>query len=258
MALTHREIKFIRSLSRKKTRDGEGLFVAEGPKAVGDLMEGFRCAVLIGKADFIEAHPAMAGRAEEVRVVSGAQLEQVSLLQAPQDVAAIFRKPEGGDASVLQAPVEGLCLALDGVQDPGNVGTILRTADWFGLRTVFCSPDTADAFAPKVVQATMGALAHIRVVTTDLAALLEALPPDVPVYGTYLEGDNIWDAPLEGRGVIIMGNEGRGISAAVTPFVGRRLFIPPYPGDVLTGESLNVGVATGIVCAAFRAHHFFT
>lgn len=254
MALTHREIKFIRSLSRKKTRDGEGLFLAEGPKLVSDLMAGFQCVLLAGLEPYIKANADVVRRADEVRVISRKELEQTSLLQAPQDVVAVFRKPAGTpDDLPAEASAQGLCLALDGVQDPGNVGTILRTADWFGLRTVYCSPDTADAYAPKVVQATMGALAHLRVVSMDLVALLTSLPEDIPVYGTFLGGDNIWNSPLEDRGIIIMGNEGRGISEAVAPLVSRRLFIPPYPGDVLTGESLNVGVATGVVCAAFRS-----
>lgn len=253
MGLSRNEMKLIRSLSRKKVRDAEGLFLAEGPKVVGDLLGHFPCALLVGVEAYFAAHPEVSAQASAVRVVSEKELSQASLLQAPQAVIGVFRKPLS-DASSLSSDAGDLVLALDGVQDPGNVGTILRTADWFGIRRILCSPDTADAFGPKVVQATMGALAHIRIATVDLAAELEQLAKDTPVYGTFLDGDNIYEAPLTSEGVIVMGNEGKGISAAVAGKVNRRLFIPPYPGDVLTGESLNVGVATGVVCAAFRYH----
>lgn len=251
MSLSRNEIKMLRSLSRKKVRDAEGLFLAEGPKVVGDLLGHFPCTLLAAVPAFLQAHRDVARQVAEVREVSEKELSQVSLLQAPQDVIAVFRKVSQDVPSWAEGE-NGLVLALDGVQDPGNVGTILRTADWFGIRRILCSTDTADAFGPKVVQATMGALAHVSVETADLAAKLQGLGEDVPIYGTFLDGDNIYEAPLTSHGVIVMGNEGKGISAAVAATVNRRLFIPPFPGDVLTGESLNVGVATGIVCAAFR------
>ena len=144
-----------------------------------------------------------------------------------------------------------LSLALDGIQDPGNLGTIIRIADWFGIETIYCSEDTADAFSPKVVQATMGSLAHVHIIYTDLLRLFETLPPSYPVYGTLLDGDDIYQQPLTSHGIIVMGTEGNGISEAVRQKVNRRLLIPSFnAGD--RAESLNVAIATAITCSEFR------
>ena len=150
----------------------------------------------------------------------------------------------GGEAS--------LYLALDGIQDPGNLGTIIRIADWFGIETVVCSPDTADAYAPKVVQATMGSLARVKIVYQDLAELIDALPTDFPVYGTLLDGRDIYAETLTPHGLIVMGNEGNGISPEIARKITRRLLIPNYPADRPTADSLNVAIATAITCAEFR------
>ena len=148
---------------------------------------------------------------------------------------------------------EELVLALDEVQNPGNLGTIVRLADWFGIGDIVCSPGTADCFNPKVVQATMGAILRVRVHYTDLPRFLaEAAGRGTPVYGTFLEGDNIYDAPLTRGGIVVMGNEGRGVTPETARTVTRKLFIPPYPADRHGSESLNVAMATGIVCAEFR------
>ena len=136
--------------------------------------------------------------------------------------------------------------------DPGNLGTIIRIADWFGIEHIFASPDTADAFAPKVVQATMGAIARIHIHYLPLPHLLQSLPPEVSVYGTFLNGDNIYDKDIKPHGIIVMGNEGKGISAEVSRSITHRLFIPHYPADRPTSESLTVAVATAIICAEFR------
>lgn len=145
-----------------------------------------------------------------------------------------------------------MVLALDGVQDPGNLGTIIRIADWFGIETIYCSPDSADAFNPKVVQATMGSLARVHIIYKDIALFIDALPDDIPVYGTVLDGDNIYEKDLQHRGVIVMGNEGNGISERVRQRLTHSLLIPSFPPERPTAESLNVAVATAIVCAEFR------
>ncbi len=252
MSLTHNETKLVRSLARKSVRDAEGLFLAEGPKAVGELLGHFPCVLLAGVEAYVGAHPGLSAQAAEVRVVSPRELARASLQQAPQGVLAVFRKPEPV-APVAPRAGSGLCLALDSVQDPGNVGTILRTADWFGIRRIFCSATTADVYGPKVVQATMGALARVSAVPADLPALLDACGAAVPAYGTFLDGTDLRHAALTADALVVMGSEGSGISAPVARRVSRRLFIPPYPGDEPTSESLNVAVAAGIVCAAFRA-----
>ena len=145
-----------------------------------------------------------------------------------------------------------LSLALDGVQDPGNLGTIIRIADWFGITHIYCSQDTADVYNPKVVQATMGSIARVKVEYGNLLALVESLPADVPVYGTLLDGDNIYQQQLENRGLIVMGNEGKGISPALAKKVNRRLLIPNFPEGRATADSLNVAIATAITCSEFR------
>jgi TrmH family RNA methyltransferase len=148
---------------------------------------------------------------------------------------------------------DGLILALDTIQDPGNLGTIVRVADWFGIEDIVCTNETADIFAPKAVQATMGAIARVRVHYTDLTHWLsQARSQGKPVYGTFLDGENIYGKALSDNGIIVMGNEGNGISASIAEEVTERLFIPPYPSDRETSESLNVAMATGIICAEFR------
>ena len=161
---------------------------------------------------------------------------------------AIFPIPQPTDPVSLRG---SLTLALDGVQDPGNLGTIIRIADWFGIDTIICSEETADAWNPKVIQATMGSIARVNVIYANLVELLDTLPSDYPVYGTFLDGENIYTQTLSGEGLIIMGNEGNGISDAVKAKVNRRLLIPDFhQGD--TADSLNVAIATAITCSEFR------
>lgn len=246
--LSRNELKLIRSLAQKKVRDTEGLFLAEGPKLVDELLGAFACRLHLGTEDYLAARPPGKG---DIRPVTLQELERASLLRTPQQTLAVFEKP-APEAPAATLPQHGLCLALDGVQDPGNVGTILRLADWFGIRHVVCSPDTADAFAPKVVQATMGALARVHIYTVPLPDYLGRLEPTTPVYGTFLDGESLYAQPLTPHGLIVMGNEGRGISAGTAQHVNRRLFIPSFPPGQPTGESLNVAIATAVTCAEFR------
>ena len=245
--------KLIRSLDRKKNRDAEGLFLAEGPKLVTELLAHFRCRLLVGEPAVLSKVPSEANAVDERVEVTAEELARVSLQRAPQGVLAVFEKPQPVAAQSL-LPVAGrsLCLALDGVQDPGNVGTIVRIADWWGIEHVICSHDTADVFAPKTVQSTMGALGRVGVHYTDLPAWLDELPAGTPVYGTLLDGDNLYDSELTPHGIIVMGNEGNGLSSAVRERVSHRLLIPSFPPDRPTSESLNVAVATAVTCAEFR------
>lgn len=254
--LSKNKQKLIRQLSQKKHRDETGLFLAEGPKVVGDLWGAFPCELLCATSEWLSRHPREAAEAHEVAEVTDRELEQASLLKTPRDVLAVFRRTDVAADNVVadwkQLPSQELCLALDGVQDPGNVGTILRIADWFGISHVFCSLDTADAFSPKTVQATMGALARVKVHYVQLPEFLANLSADVPLYGTFLDGTDIYAQELSTSGIIVMGNEGNGISDAVAQHINRRLFIPSYPQDRETSESLNVAIATAITCAEFR------
>lgn len=248
--LSHNDISTIRSLQQKKYRSQTGLFVAEGPKLVGDLSGHFKCRLIAATEEWFKANKAFkAGRTE---CVTRRELEKASLLTAPQDVIACFEIPEY--RLDLQAfATDSLVLALDGVQDPGNIGTIARIADWFGIRDVVCSKNTADIYNPKAVQATMGALARVRFHYADLEKELSALHGNIAVYGTFLDGRNIYkENRLDGNGIVIMGNEGNGISPGIERLVSRKLFIPNWPEGAETSESLNVAVATAVICAEFR------
>ena len=237
--ISKNQIKYIRQLELKKHRKEDGVFVAEGPKVVGDLLRaGFKARQLFATTDWHY-------EGQEAQTVTNDELRKVSFLQHPQQVLGIFELPS--PSSSLPAPHSPLSLALDGVQDPGNLGTIIRIADWFGIATIYCSEDTADAWNPKVVQATMGSIARVQVIYTDLKALLQEA--EVPVYGTLLDGKNIYDQPLGKEGIIVMGNEGNGISAPIRQLVTHRLLIPQFHEGP---ESLNVAIATAITCSEFR------
>jgi TrmH family RNA methyltransferase len=172
------------------------------------------------------------------------------LQKSPQQIFAVFEKPLiSFDLNTLN---NQLILALDDIQDPGNMGTIIRIADWFGIEYVLCSKHCADAFNPKTIQATMGAIARIKVIQTDLEKTLNSLSGKMPIFGTFLNGENIYQEQLPPNGIIVMGNEGNGISQSIEPLVNKRLYIPSYPAERETSESLNVATATAIVCAEFR------
>lgn len=239
-------IKWIRSMEQKKTRESTGLFLAEGHKLVNDLLPVLPCRMLVATADWLQTNkPRILG---DVLETDQGTLDRISLLKNPQHVLAVFEQP---GLTVRPEDVHGsLCLALDTIQDPGNLGTMLRIADWFGIRHVICSHDTVDAYNPKVVQATMGAIGRIKLVYTDLTQFLPAT--GLPLFGTFLDGTPIHEATLPAAGVIVMGNEGNGISQPVASLVNRRLYIPDYPTGQTGSESLNVAVATAIVCHEFR------
>jgi len=247
--LSKGKVKYIHSLEMKKYRNELNAFVAEGNKLVADMMFAFECELILAKPSWM----AMQGNipAKELLEAEDEDIRKASFLKNPQDVLAVFKRP---DWSLDEAdPSTSLVLALDGIQDPGNLGTIIRLADWFGIADIVCSEAWADCFNPKVVQATMGAILRVRVHYTDLAALLsKAAALGLPVCGTFLEGANIYETELKPAGIVVMGNEGRGITDAVARTVTQKLFIPPWPADRRGSESLNVAMATGIVCGEFR------
>lgn len=247
--LSKNRIKYIRALEMKKYRKAENAFLAEGNKLVGDLLGHFSCRLLIATTSWLEKHPLLL--AQETIEVTPEELTRASLLKTPQEVLAVFELPSYPYDDTL--PAHSLCLALDDVQDPGNLGTIIRIADWFGIEDIFCSPGTADAFNPKTVQATMGALARVKLHYCDLKAFIRLQAErKVPVFGTFLDGDNFYSQELSTHGVIVMGNEGNGVCKEIEAMVSQKLLIPNYPQGQETSESLNVAVATAIVCAEFR------
>ena len=254
--ISKNQIKFIRQLELKKYRKREGVFVAEGPKVVGDLLRRYQPVAVYATEEWMKGAGVRrleSGDRSQVTEISDDELLRISFLQHPQQVLALFPLPDTTAAAnySLFTIHYSLALALDGVQDPGNLGTIIRIADWFGIDTIFCSEDTADAYNPKVVQATMGSIAHVNIIYTDLPRLFDSLPPSYPVYGTLLDGEDIYQQTLSHEGIIVMGNEGNGISEAIRQRVNRRLLIPCFrEGD--TAESLNVAIATAITCSEFK------
>lgn len=245
--ISKNKIKFIRSLEQKKFRKENGVFLAEGNKLVSDLSDFFKCKILVATQQWLDSNRNII--ADEKIYVEKDELSRVSLLKTPQDVLAVFEIPSY--TLSMDCPRNELCLALDDVQDPGNLGTIIRIADWFGIKNIYCSHGTADAFSPKTVQATMGALARVKLHYCNIKELISSLN-DVPVFGTFLDGDSIYNNTLSSNGLIVMGNEGNGISKEVAELINRRILIPNYPQGNETTDSLNVAVATAIVCSEFR------
>lgn len=248
--LTKNTIKLIRSLELKKFRTRENSFVAEGPKVVGDLLAVMRPKMVFATSQWISENNT---NGIDVEMVSEDELSRISFLQHPQQVLAVFPMPSYDESIDYAKELKGrLTLALDSVQDPGNLGTIIRIADWFGIETILCSHETADAYNPKVIQATMGSIARVRIIYTDLTKTLEAIASEMPIYGTFLDGENIHSRQLPQEAVIVMGNEGKGISQEVARLVTDRVLIPNYPTGRPTADSLNVAIATAITCAEFR------
>lgn len=244
--ISKNQLKYIHQLEQKKYRRREGLFVAEGTKVVGDLLMHYQPKALYATQDWD------APQGLPVTIVTPEELQHISFQQHPQQVLALFPIPERPTSAINQGT---LSLALDGVQDPGNLGTIIRIADWFGIEDIYCSEDTVDAWNPKVVQATMGSIARVNIIYLNLSEMIDALPSSFPVYGTFLDGDNVYQQPLSENGLIIMGNEGNGISEAVRSRINRRLLIPSFRrGD--TAESLNVAIATAITCSEFKRRNY--
>lgn len=246
--LSKNRIKYISSLSLKKNRDADNVFIAEGIKLVSDLLSVFKCKYLYYTSEFSDSLHKY--QAEENEQISLTELERISLQKSPQGVLAVFYKK---DASIdLNKLDDKLSLALDSVQDPGNLGTIIRLADWFGIHNIFCSFQCADVYGSKAIQATMGALARVNIYYVDLSEFLKKMKEKIPVYGTFMDGIDIYQSELTANGIIVMGNEGNGISGEVKENITHQLLIPSYPGQESTSESLNVGVATALVCAEFR------
>lgn len=244
--LSKAKIKWIHSLEMKKFRNEYGLFLAEGHKLVGDLLPLLSCRFLAATPKWLAQHPAT--KADEICEVSDEELRRASIQQHPQEVLAVFEIPQ--HQLSIDELNKSLSLALDGVQDPGNLGTIIRIADWFGIENVICSKDTVDAYNPKTIQASMGAIGRVKVHYCLLPELFKQV--QVPLFGTFLEGENIYHKTLPAQGIIVMGNEGKGVSKEVAALVDEKLFIPNFPLERQGSESLNVSTATAIVCSEFR------
>ena len=232
MEISRNEIKELRALQQKKYREERGLFIVEGEKMVQEALDSALEVVRVYRRDEIGPE-AMA---------------RISALSTPSPALAVVRIPAPRPVSVQR----GLCLALDGIRDPGNLGTILRLADWFGVDAVYASPDCVEAYNPKVIQASLGAIFRKQPIYCDIDALCEAFLKDgVPVLGTFLDGDDLYETALPREGLIVMGNEADGIRPEVARKVSARLLIPSFAQGP-TAESLNVAVATAVVVSEIR------
>ena len=233
-------IKTVRSLAAKRGRDSEGLFVAEGTKCVRDTWHAFECQWLIATRAWYD-QLGTAEHYDKVVITPKGQMARMSQFDTPSDVIAVYKIPQ---RSYTDEEVRShLNIVLDNIQDPGNLGTIMRLADWYGIRNIFANPTTVDVYNHKVVQATMGAISRVKVHYTDLESLLANFN-DLPVLGTFLDGENVYAQSLEPKGFVVFGNEGKGISNKVGQLCTQRLLIPSVKAS--GSESLNVGIAAAI------------
>ena len=245
MELSNNIVKLVASLALKKHRDEHKLFVAEGSKCVLDTINYFNCKMLIARKEWIDVNSrALPGI--NVIEATGKQMERISQFKTPSDVVAVYEIPANNAKDISFSGK--LTLALDGVQDPGNLGTIMRLADWFGITQVLCGEGTVDVYNHKVVQATMGAISRVK---TYYCNLEEILPKaKVPIFVTALDGENIYNCKLPKEGIVVLGNEGNGVSKAVMQLATKRLLIPTMCNDA-TSESLNVSTAAAITISEF-------
>jgi TrmH family RNA methyltransferase len=238
--ITKNQVKYIQSLGQKKSRDIENRFIAEGPKLVNELLTTENCRVvqLLALKGWIDENP-NAGYDAEVIELSEAELEKISQLTTPNQVLAVIEKIEWKNDPEIKGNIS---LTLETIQDPGNMGTIIRLADWFGIKNIFCSADCADVYNPKVVQATMGSLSRVRVEYTDILSWLRE-NKDVPIYAAVLDGRDITKMEKISEGIIVIGNESKGINKEMQKLANVQITIPGKG----KAESLNAAVATGII-----------
>lgn len=254
--ISKNQIKLIRSLHLKKARYEHRLFLAEGTKGVLEAAAGpFKVDRIFAIQDWIDTYGRVVAEKEfPVEPVTVAEMERITALSTPGPALALIRMKE--DSALFVPPLaDSLVLVLDEIQDPGNLGTIIRIADWFGIKKVFCSPGTVEFYNPKVIQSTMGSFCRVEVQYAALPALLSSSGLPRRVYGTFLDGTGIYDHELSPSGLIVIGNESRGISAEVEKFVTDRITIPSYShnqNELYHAESLNAAIAAAIVCAEFR------
>lgn len=250
--LSKNKQKFILSLSKKKFRDQNGLFIAEGHKSVFDLLSTqMMASTIIATQEWINENKALIQNTTEVIIAGANEIKKISSHKSPPAVIGLFKQKN--NQLVVSDLQKELCLFLDEVQDPGNLGTIIRLADWFGIKHLICSRNCADIYNPKTIQSTMGAISRVNIYEVEAIDFLKNYQKlKLPIYGTFLDGENIYQHKLQNHGLIIMGNEGKGIGKSVASFVSHKLLIPSYPAGIPTSESLNVSVATAITCAEFR------
>lgn len=250
--LSKAKINFINSLQKKKTREEEKLYVIEGDKMVKEFLEArVQVKLLVARPEFLNAIPLVLKQAVAEIIPTGyEELKKVSNLKTPHNALAIVAMPD--IIMDLNSFDDKLSVALDTVQDPGNLGTIIRTAAWFGIKNIFCSPDCVDVYNPKVIQASMGAILHVNVFYTDLRTLLEkASDKKIRIFGAVLDGESIYSCKLDNKGIILLGNESQGISSELLPYITDRIMIPKISNAQSGIDSLNVSMAASVILSEF-------
>ncbi len=255
--LSKNKIKFINSLKKKKNRIKKGCFIAEGEKIISELLNNstYQIIELFATDSFLsKLSDQQKAAIDELNRITEDELNKISDLKNPNKTLAVIKIPEYSlDPEEVK---KSLCLVLDNINDPGNLGTIIRTADWFGINYIFCSEDSVDLYNPKVIQSTMGSFMRIKFFYKDLESLLHSYHDinGFQISGCYLHGENIYSAALQDKGFIILGSEAHGISDKLENYIHQKLYIPRFisHGKQQPSESLNISVATGIVCSEFR------
>jgi TrmH family RNA methyltransferase len=250
--ISKNSIKLIKSLVNKKNRVKENLFLVEGDKMVTEVLESnFIVEKLYATNSFIIKNKSKFKNDTILSEVTREDIDKASLMKNPQNSIALCKLP--ADKELPKIIDTDLCIYLDEIQDPGNLGTIIRICDWFGIEQLFCSPKTADLYNPKVIQSTMGSFCRVNVYYTDFHPLIKiASKSGVKVTGAFLDGENIYTQKLPSRILLVMGNEGNGISPEVEELVEKRIKIPQFNEKSKSAESLNVSVATAIICSEFK------
>lgn len=247
--LSKNKLKFFSSFASKKVRIEHGLFIVEGNKMIDELLVSqYKIHSIVARSEWIEEHSNILANVD-VHEASAKDLETISLLKSPQDSWALVH--ESYNENPLPLEQSELVIALDTIQDPGNLGTIIRLADWFGVRQVWCSSETVDVYNPKVVQASMGSVFRVHVLFTNLSTLL-AQHTHIPIYAADLQGTSVYDLQLSNPAILVMGNEGNGLSQEILQFVSKFVHIPTFSSHTHKPESLNVSVATAILCSEFK------
>jgi len=243
------KIKFIKSLVQKKNRTAQGLFVAEGVKVVNDLVNSnYNINEVFATDVYLDAHKTLLlNKPFDIVKVTEKELERISSLKTPHQVVAVCKSKQ--NVCDTQALKKNWSFVLDGINDPGNLGTIIRIAHWFGINNIVCSPDTVDVYNPKTVQSTMGSLAAVNVIYTDIADMLKTLKNDIEIYGTFVNGKPIYEYNFKKSGLIVLGSESHGISPEIAELIVHKIAIPPFNQQHMP-DSLNVAVSAGIAAYA--------
>jgi len=252
--LSNNQIKHIRFLQQLKFRREFNQFVAEGDTLVLDMLaSAYKVDMIVATDDWLQSNALLLNNYKATIIsVKENDLQRISALKTPNQVVGVFNMPE------ITLDIENiksqLTIALDDIKDTGNLGTIIRIADWFGIKNIVCSPETVDVYNSKVVQATMGSIARVNIFYLDLVDFLKSMQTSIKIYGTLLNGESVYTKTLDEKAIIVIGNESRGISNAILPYISEKLLIPSYPiGDSNSkAESLNASVATAIICSEFR------